>query len=186
MRIFLFVLFANSILLQPAFADAGICHVPEYVKKDTRAIIMAKSQCICSDAAKSYPYKVPRNFRIVASCGTPSYGPYYFEGMQRMSGHISRMETTTFGDHISLQATNELSADGVLSHFYFYHEDNVVRRFNLPPLTKATRCWKAPVVVDIMKFNVDLDSNDSSGAYLHTYKVISIGEYVRCKGESAD
>lgn len=175
-------------------AERDTCKIPTYIAQDIRAVNMANGQCKCaiSPAESKYPYEMPKHFRMVAFCGHPAFGPFYFEGTQRVSGYITRMETVTFGDFMELYIGEGMRGDGLPNRidglpisFRFYSQEKAIRNFHPPRLTTKVTCWKAPAVVDVYKFNRDFDSSDASGDYLHTYRVVSLGKYQRCKGEPA-
>lgn len=173
----------------PLTASAN-CSTPSSITQHWRAQQMANGQCRCVSDTTTQKYltftgeqlQVLSGQSLQAICGVSLPDLFYFKGRSKLSGHVIRMSTVTFGDHTFFSIKERQQPDG-FNEFRF-DRPQLLNQLHTPKLTKLKNCWSAPATIEVLSFNVDFDSNDSSGAYIQSYKLLNIGPYKQCEGES--
>jgi len=139
--------------------------------------------CNCPSAQAGYPHETPSGFKLKGWCGSPGFGPYHFSGFKRIAGAITRVESFTFGDYTNFQPNPDERFDGI-SEFRF--STNVNSNVGAPEISIDHSCWAAEATIDVYDFNVDFESNDSSGAYIDLFTVVKVETFIPCTEASSN
>lgn len=164
----------------PLHSNATPCIVPEAISNHWQAQVRAGGKCQCSDGAE-YPLQIPRGLKVVARCGHPAVGPYYFSGLARMQGlvRVTWSEDDGSGSpmtYLEFLPSSDSQVEGM--HWLYFEADATALR--VPKVKKSKPCLEAPATLDLLRVSADFDSSESSGVYVRKFRIIHVGEYSQC------
>lgn len=150
------------------------------------------SHCECK---KFPPYREDVNvfgLKPYAVCGYLKdehrvIGRFYYQGASKVSG-VLRVYYSEYrsGKMVAFYA-NHPKKSKVNEHFYFSESDFDVNRklFSMGVLTKKmsrTKCWEAPVSINVIQIVDNFVELDDSGFYITKYDLLTAGKVRDCSG----
>jgi hypothetical protein len=138
--------------------------------------------CACAKDLPEYPFPKGSALNHKATCGYTSDGQgiYYFAGVATLTGHIERVESTTWGEQLTFTPdarSRRVLPEGGQGNLLFANKAFAERALKVFSLNEKTSCRSAPAKIRIEGLVSKRNDSDDVGDFVLLREVIDIGAF---------